>query len=665
MFLLFLFFDLIVCISHLQINCDNDEALARNGRSSYIDSNHYRPDNLYRLPEAKYDDKEEFKAKDVQLSAAEVDARIKNVFVLTSEPHLSSFSGSSVIVSKSEARFNSYQMHGDQSKPLARSTTDPFTSNLMNVFKVQRNPDGKLSFAYDKFLPLQPTANTDSKAAYTRNRDSPILFPTDEPNTKSPFSVDVAECLEQGKTFCTKIRNYPKLGHLENILKREFPNVELFFGVDKDVPDNITQRMNVPFEDSLCKSHEKIIYPEAAESESSNWSYIVNNPNFKQGIRIEECENEGSQCNSMLSLPKDYYATCKQNFIFRSLVALTPDGKLINDHFKMPSCCKCVINCDTDDETLTKDDGEEELQTRNPQLSRTYRHQRHRRHISPDEIDATIRKVFNLSSEPLSSSFSGSSIIVSNSEAHFNSYRDVMHGDEPKPLVRPTTDPFTSNLMNIFKVQRNPDGKLSFAYEKFLPLQPTANTDLIPVYSRNRDSPLLFPANEPNKGSPFSVDVAECLEQGKTFCTKVRNYPKLGHLEDILKREFPNVELFFGEDIEVPQRIMPHIDIEPFEEFLCKSHEKVIYPEAAESKNSNWSYIVNDANFKQGIRIEECENEGSQCNSMLSLPRGYYATCKQNFIFRSLVALTPEGKLITDHFKMPSCCKCVITQIKN
>lgn len=64
------------------------------------------------------------------------------------------------------------------------------------------------------------------------------------------------------------------------------------------------------------------------------------------------------------------------------------------------------INCDTD-ETFTKDGGdEEELQTRNPQLSRTYPHQRHRRHISPDEIDATIRKVFNLSSEPHSSSFS-------------------------------------------------------------------------------------------------------------------------------------------------------------------------------------------------------------------------------------------------------------------
>uniref|UniRef100_A0A1A9ZPY9 Uncharacterized protein n=1 Tax=Glossina pallidipes TaxID=7398 RepID=A0A1A9ZPY9_GLOPL len=152
------------------------------------------------------------------------------------------------------------------------------------------------------------------------------------------------------------------------------------------------------------------------------------------------------------------------------------------------------INCDTD-ETLTKDDGEEELQTRNPQMSRTYPHQRHRRHISPDEIDAAIRKVFNLSSEPHSSSFSGSSIIVSNSEAHFNSYREVMHGDQPKPLVRPTTDPFTSNLMNILKVQRNPDGKLSFVYDKFLPLQPTANTDLIPAYTRDRDSRKLFHSN--------------------------------------------------------------------------------------------------------------------------------------------------------------------------
>uniref|UniRef100_A0A1A9W9H9 Spaetzle domain-containing protein n=1 Tax=Glossina brevipalpis TaxID=37001 RepID=A0A1A9W9H9_9MUSC len=289
-----LYIDIDRLVSHLLlINCDTDDVFIRNGRSSYIDSNNYRPDNLYRLPEAKHDGgEEEFETKNPPLAhiylhhqrhiSPEIDETIKQVFKLSSEPRLSSFN---------------------------------------------------------------PTANTDlNVGAFTRNRDSPILFPTDEPNKKSPFLVDITECLEQGKTFCTKVRNYPELGHLENILKREFPNVELFFREDLESPQNISQRMNFePFEEFLCKSREKVIYPEAAESKSSNWSFIVNNPNFKQGIRIEECESEGSKCNSLLSLPKDYYATCKQNFIFRSLVAVTPDGKLINDHFKMPSCCKCVI----------------------------------------------------------------------------------------------------------------------------------------------------------------------------------------------------------------------------------------------------------------------------------------------------------------------------------
>ncbi|KAL9899917.1 spaetzle domain-containing protein isoform 10-T12 [Glossina fuscipes fuscipes] len=258
------------------INCYNKEALARNGRS-----NHYRPVNLYRPPEAKYDDKEEFKTKDQQLSPTEVEARIKNIFIVPSEPQLSSFS---------------------------------------------------------------PTADTDLIPAYTGNRDSPVLFPANEPNKESPFSVDVNECLEQGKTFCTKVRNYPKLEHMEDALKRDFPNVELFFGEDIEVPQSIMPNINIdPFDEFLCRSREKIIYPQAAESKSSNWSYIVNDSNFKQGIRIEECEREGSQCNSRLSVPKGYHATCKQNFIFRSMVALTPMGKLITDHFKMPSCCKCVL----------------------------------------------------------------------------------------------------------------------------------------------------------------------------------------------------------------------------------------------------------------------------------------------------------------------------------
>lgn len=105
------------------------------------------------------------------------------------------------------------------------------------------------------------------------------------------YTVNVNDCLEKGKSFCTKVRNYPDLRHLEHIIKLQLPEVELFLSEDITLPQNITQRMNIdPYEESLCKSREKIIYPEAGETTSSNWSFILNNQNYKQGVRIEECE---------------------------------------------------------------------------------------------------------------------------------------------------------------------------------------------------------------------------------------------------------------------------------------------------------------------------------------------------------------------------------------
>ncbi|TMW41734.1 hypothetical protein DOY81_013186 [Sarcophaga bullata] len=72
--------------------------------------------------------------------------------------------------------------------------------------------------------------------------------------------------------------------------------------------------------------------------------------------------------------------------------------------------------------------------------------------------------------------------------------------------------------------------------------------------------------------------------------------------------------------------------------------------------------LLTQRNTKQGVRIEECINEGSVCgeNTGLTLPNHYKATCKQNYIYRSLVAYANET-IVKDQFKMPSCCKCVLT----
>lgn len=37
---------------------------------------------------------------------------------------------------------------------------------------------------------------------------------------------------------------------------------------------------------------------------------------------------------------------------------------------------------------------------------------------------------------------------------------------------------------------------------------------------------------------------------------------------------------------------------------------------------------------------------------------GYSSTCKQKFIYKKLLAFTPEGKAMPDTFRLPSCCVC-------
>lgn len=191
----------------------------------------------------------------------------------------------------------------------------------------------------------------------------------------------------------------------------------------------------------------------------------------------------------------------------------------------------------------------------------------------------------------------------------------------------------------------------------------------------------------------YTVSANDCVDKGTSFCTEVRNYPNLKHFENIINRDFPFVRQLLSQDDALPQDIRERMNISPSEESLCRSHEKVIYPKAGETTTANWSYILNNERFKQGVRIEECEYEqqniyiyiqnnntniiiiniffrfflfffcradGSSCSSSISLPNGYEVTCKQHYIYRSLVSLTADGKITNDLFKMPSCCKCML-----
>lgn len=73
------------------------------------------------------------------------------------------------------------------------------------------------------------------------------------------------------------------------------------FGVDTiEKNTTIGQRIDAPGETSLCESREEVIYPKMGLNSEDKWRVIVNNGNYKQGIRIETCLQYAFKFNRLI-----------------------------------------------------------------------------------------------------------------------------------------------------------------------------------------------------------------------------------------------------------------------------------------------------------------------------------------------------------------------------
>lgn len=56
-----------------------------------------------------------------------------------------------------------------------------------------------------------------------------------------------------------------------------------------------------------------------------------------------------------------------------------------------------------------------------------------------------------------------------------------------------------------------------------------------------------------------------------------------------------------------------------------------------------------------------CRNAHQPCEYSQNFPLGVESKCKQQFVYRNLLAINQEGKPVMEHFQFPSCCKCMVT----
>ncbi|XP_076279967.1 uncharacterized protein LOC143208908 [Lasioglossum baleicum] len=139
-----------------------------------------------------------------------------------------------------------------------------------------------------------------------------------------------------------------------------------------------------------------------------------------------------------------------------------------------------------------------------------------------------------------------------------------------------------------------------------------------------------------------------------TYCEEVTHYPE-HTVNEALKRNESLKYLAVVDEVSV---IVQRFTAEDNDVPLCRSTEQVVYVQAAINMDNEWKYIANQANFKQGIRIETCSNENAECSTVNGPGAGYKTSCRQKFSYRQLVAVQPDDTLILDTFKFPSSCCC-------
>ncbi|CAG9809524.1 unnamed protein product [Chironomus riparius] len=163
------------------------------------------------------------------------------------------------------------------------------------------------------------------------------------------------------------------------------------------------------------------------------------------------------------------------------------------------------------------------------------------------------------------------------------------------------------------------------------------------------------PASYNNRYSPVrSRKVEPSLT--KTFMEDYPSYPK-----SLIKNlNLDKFELFFGNEYEETLGLRFDSD----EQGLCTSKRRTIFPKLGKTPNGSWLPIINndDDKYRQGIVIEECEDETQPCMFHHHFPLSVQTRCKQSYAYRQLIAIDINtNQPIRENFQFPSCCKCMYT----
>ena len=280
-------------------------------------------------------------------------------------------------------------------------------------------------------------------------------------------------------------------------------------------------------------------------------------------MEIEQCEDEGVQCNTDEDAPFTRSTVCRQKYTTHKLYAMTANKEQIYDSFSLPSACLCYFK----------------TQFR-------------------AKSNVGLRSSFK-ASRP-----SGPRLPFCREGAKLNLPKFV--SSFPSAPSQSTGENFSRRTSSAGRPFVYPDRQQSRVSRDFV--YPGRVQETFSRWQRDTVMSRSRRMNRRRNSAP------SCVTSGKRYCvdTNTNNYP--ADLARNLLAKNPAVgETLFRQvfDNKCTNTIATRFfSVE--DEQLCRGRQKVIFPRTALNLNNEWRYVVNIDNFTQAVEIEGDNREVCQ-----------------------------------------------------
>ena len=403
-----------------------------------------------------------------------------------------------------------------------------------------------------------------------------------------------------GEAFCeSNVEDYPSnIDILDEIVASKLVR-NVIFDEKPRLSEDLLERTAFEKESRVCDNRKATVYPKKAQNIQGKYVFIVNDNKYRQAVSIEQCLGESEPCLNDNDAPEPS-TVCRQKYATYRMYVINEEGEQVYDSFSLPSACLC----------------------------------HHKSNFA-------IRNAFkaSLDSPPL----------------------PVCPGQEKLSVSTSTTSSTTSTTTST-SVERitsspKPPRKVSSGGFRF-------------GDRKKRDAGIFGRSGSCESGS---------------YCEDNSAYPSDIILKAVTENNELNPDLFsqlFDNQCKSLQSRFSSID----EEQLCYGVPKVIFPRQAKNLKEEWKYIVNIENYTQSVEVEECydfnqdldtttpnsDGNNVQFGQAPEIPKEFgsclysgavgnnpdLTNCKQLYTEHKLLALSDNGQLEVDSFKLPSACAC-------